>query len=173
MTDDNPEYKSGSQLWDRLNQQGDSISDLARAQAATEANLAALAQAVESGFNNINASLNRYAEREARPTNWIGAGILSAALIGSILTFVSLHTTPIRENLNKQYVSIQGLETHRQRTAALEAEMTLVLQELRRLEDFRAESNYTHGQVEELADRVDDIDNRGSRRWNENGRVGN
>ena len=90
-SDDAPQ-KTNGEVWTRLNQQGDSINELAKAQAATEAHLAALATAVETGFAAINSNINRIVDKENRPTNWIGLGSLIIVVIGALLTFVTLQT---------------------------------------------------------------------------------
>lgn len=100
--------KNSSQVWDRLNQQSDQLGDLARAQASTEAHLAALAHSVETGFNSINTSLNRYAERDGRPTNWVGIGGLLVVSFGMMVSFVSLHTRPLADRIETNYNQVKG-----------------------------------------------------------------
>ena len=96
-------------IWDRVNQQSDQISELTRVQAATEANLAALANTVETGFTSIQQSLDRINQRDDRPTNWIGIGSLIFATCAGILTFVTLLTGPIIGDVDRNYASIGAI----------------------------------------------------------------
>jgi len=88
-----------STVWNRLDQHGDQLSALARAQATTEANLAALANSVDSGFQTVNRALGRLAEKEAQPTNWIAIGIAAITVLGALVTFVTLVVAPIDARL--------------------------------------------------------------------------
>ncbi|HNP65794.1 MAG TPA: hypothetical protein PKH39_17815 [Woeseiaceae bacterium] len=77
MAEPGDENKSSSAVWSRLNQHGDEISALARAHAATEASLTALAKSVEAGFAHqadilgqlIEESRNQR-EKSSRPVNY-------------------------------------------------------------------------------------------------------
>ena len=139
------ESKSGSAVWDRLNQQSDFISEIARTQAATEANLAALAASVETGFNSINASINRIVDKDSRPTNWIGLGSLLIVVIGALLTFVALQTDPVR---------IKAMENATELNKALEREL-----------NYARERGETSARLEYLEKEQRLIDEWGSRRW--------
>jgi uncharacterized BrkB/YihY/UPF0761 family membrane protein len=108
MTDEHRE-RTSSDIWNRVNQQSDAISEIARAQAASEANIASLASAVESGFATIQESLNRINEKDQRPVNYIGylggfLGLLalfggySALIVGPVLSQVSSNTAEIISN---------------------------------------------------------------------------
>lgn len=132
-------------MWNRLDQQGESISELARGQAATEANLAALAASVESGFNNINANLARISERENRPINWIGIGSLLFVVIGSLITFVALQVDPVRSESRENDDRIRGI-----------LERELVNAETR---------GRMAAEIESLHEQQRLIDEWGSRRW--------
>lgn len=181
MADDN-ESKSSGAVWDRLDQQSGLIGELARNQAALEANVAALAESVRSGFNNVNSSIagftkdqraqeQRFVEQQSRPFpiwNLVSAVAATAVLIGGYATIIA---KPIETAAIYNASQIDELQRHRQRTAALEAQMEIVLLELRRLEDFRAEAHFLHGQSAELSERVEDIDTHGSRRWNNDART--
>jgi hypothetical protein len=142
---DDHSNKSSGAVWDRLNQQSDFISELARSQAATEANLAALAQSVASGFDSINGSLNRIIERENRPTNWIGLGSLLVVVVGGLLTFVALQTDPVR---------IRATENTEELNAALDREI-----------EYAEERGRMKAQIDYLDKEIRLIDEWGSRRW--------
>lgn len=141
---DDQKRTSGA-IWNRLDQQGESIGDLARAQAATEANLAALAASVESGFNSINNSLSRIVDRDSRPTNWLGVGSLLFVVIGSLITFVALQTDPVR---------VRAMENATTLDKALERELVNA--------EYRGATN---ARLDALEDEIKKVDEYGSRRW--------
>ena len=137
--------RTSSDVWDRLDQQSDSISDIARAQSATEANLASLAKSVETGFDHIEASISRLVDQHNQPINWIGIGSLLIVVIGALLTFVALQTDPVR---------IKAMENDGRIDQAFEREL------------INAE---TRGQMQARIDQLEKemrlIDQYGSRRW--------
>lgn len=136
---------TSSEVWDRLNQQSDNLSELARAQAATEANLSALAKSVQGGFDSINSNIQRIVERTERPTNWIGIGSLLVVSAGALLTIVALQTDPLRS------VSSQNNEALKQ----------LIERELENAD----ERGYRRAKDEDLQRQIELIDQYGSRRW--------
>jgi len=174
--DDKAHATSSSSIWDRLNQQSDIISEVVRAQATTEANLAALAEAMRSGFDQVNTNLNRVNDRENRPTNWIGLGGLVIVVITTMIAFNSLTTQPVREeaakNAERIHAAFQRELEHATEYGEYSAKLAMVISwqerqdvRLHELETFQKNAEYFHGKQEELADRVRDIDNIGSRRW--------
>ena len=139
MTDDDKKRTSAA-VWDRLNQQGDSISELARAQAATEANLAALAQSVQSGFDSINSSITRIVDRDSRPTNWIGVGSLLFVVIGALITFVALQTDPVRSKADQNAEHIDDIFAREladaEKRGEFEARIKALEEELRLVDQY-------------------------------------
>ena len=156
-------------MWDRLDQQSRSIGDLTRSQAATEANLAALAEATRTGFDQINASLNRVLERESRPTNWVGIGSLFAVVVGALIGFVALQTDPVKAKADQNFIELQKQTERDISSAAFHGQVTTMLGVLeqysqRHIENER-ELHYLRGRVSSLEERVNDVDRYGSRRW--------
>jgi hypothetical protein len=90
-----PKNDTSSSVWNRLDQHGDQISELARSQATIEANLSSLAESVSAGFADINRAISRFNERDSRPTNWLAVGIGIAGLLGFAVTFVTLIVAPL------------------------------------------------------------------------------
>jgi hypothetical protein len=127
-------------MWDRLNQQGDFISELARAQSATEANLSALASTVKSGFDQINASLIAHSQEQteirkenSRPINWVGLGLALIALLGGMVTFVSLVVAPVKTDVatlkNSDAIQSQELADRAFTLGRLDADMEWIKKE--------------------------------------------
>ena len=134
MANGDSQDPTSSSVWNRLDQHGDQIGSLAQSQATTEANLAALAQSVDTGFQTVNRSLNRLAERETRPTNWIGLGLALIALLGGMVTFVSLVVAPVKTDVatlkNSDAIQSQELADRAFTLGRLDADMEWIKKDI-------------------------------------------
>lgn len=170
-------------IWDRVDQQGRSISELTAAQAATQANLDALARTMQAGFDQINDSMRQVAtdlrsqqERSLKPTNWYA--IISGFVLvgGALLAFNTLQTDPMRANADTAAAQIEQIMERELQYAEFRgytrATAFLVGERLDDLEEWKENAMRDLGRLDEISGRVADIDNRGSRRWNGNGNPG-
>lgn len=143
-----PQGHTRDEVWATINQQSGTIADIKAGQAATDARLGALETAVETGFRTLAAEIHGLAER-SRPkeTNYIGLFVGFVTVLGLFGSFALLIAKPIEADAHanrvesREHLSI--LREHGSRVSSLEA------------------------QIEMLNSRVEDIDNRGSRRWND------
>ena len=162
---DEQKNKSSGAVWDRLNQQSDLIGELARNQAALEANVAALAESVRSGFDQINANLVRHNQ----PTNWFA--VISALVVvgGAILTFNALQTDPVRmramENAGKVDAVLERELMYAEMHGEVKARLQILTTEIHELQQFERDAAFIHGQREALEKKVQEMDLYGSRKW--------
>ena len=110
MVDEEQKPHSATDIWNRVNQQGDQISELAKAQAATDAQLLQLARMVESGFSSVTDEIRHWRDRDTRPTNWIGIGSLVFSLMVVTSGFVVLITAPIVDGQSNIRSEVQALQ---------------------------------------------------------------
>ena len=138
MADMNMELHSRDQVWK-------AIGDVAKQQASTEARIGALETAVDSGFSQIQNTLQNLVQRQSMPFpiwNLVSAiGVLSIILGG----YATLITQPLYTAANRHYVAIEDIQ-HEDSEAAIK---------VARLE----------AQVEALERELRNIDQYGSRRW--------
>ena len=139
---------SRDEVWATINKQSGSIADIKAGQAATDARLGALETAVETGFRTLAAEIHGLAER-SRPkeTNYIGLFVGFVTVLGLFGSFALLIAKPIAEDTEINRIEgrahLDVLLNHTERISAAEARQELIIQ------------------------RIEDIDNRGSRRWND------
>lgn len=179
-------------VWNRLNQQSDQIAHIAKGQASTDARLASLESKFDEGFRSLNIAMNRLTERASQPTNWIGFGSMAVSMVTVMAGFVILVTSPmsktmdqmtelIRDNRDRTELKIESiqssLENRAFRIGKLE-ESVRHLEQQNQLNDSRQDIERarnadieervarTEGRHEMLVDRVKDIDDKGSRKWN-------
>lgn len=168
-------------VWKRLNQQSDQIADIAKGQASTDARLESLESKFDDGFRSLNISINRMTERASQPTNWIGFGSMAVSIVLAMAGFVVLVTGPLGENQQRITDSIVGInselamraftigadsksiEWHADQLNTFEAQMDI---ERARNADIEERVSRMEGRQEMLVDRVKDIDENGSRKWN-------
>lgn len=139
---------SREDIWSRVDSQSDAIAEIRAGQSATDARLGALESAVSDGFRSLATEIHGLAERVNAPKPQPNAiAIMLTGILGFVTvlamfgSFASLVASPIQ----KQVDSLKH--------------------DVERLEEFDREANYIHGQRYALEQRVDDIDQHGSRRW--------
>jgi len=190
-----PEHNLGD-VWGRLNQQSDQIASIAKGQAGTDARLQSLESKFDDGFMRLNRTLETLSDRVNRPppaTNWIGFGSMSAAIVTLMAGFVILVTSPMSEtqrNLASTVVRLnddmdqklttmnseltrraftigadsKSIEWHAHQLSVFENQMDI---ERSRNADIEERVSRMEGRQEMLVDRVKDIDDKGSRKWND------
>lgn len=178
MANGDDKTSTSSAVWDRLDQHGRSISDLVAAQAATQANLDALARTMQSGFEQIKTSINALAddqrlqrERDSKPVNWYA--IVSAVILvgGALLAFNALQTDPVRIRAMELSGQMQQIVERDLQYAnehgRVRAEIDMIERRLNVIEGWQHDAMREFGRLDEISNRVADIDTYGSRRWNE------
>ena len=179
MSDETGSEGSGA-VWNRLNQQGDELNALARAIAATEANLGALAKSVETGFNNQNDVLNRLIqssdrqrEKSARPVNyavWVGGFFGLLTLFGGYTMLFNssniyrLDSLELRQQMYSAELVDSAFLMGAQSEAVAGLKKSVHYQHEQVIETSK-KAAHVQGAVEALQNQVNGIDNLGSRVW--------
>ena len=118
-------------------------------------------------LDSIQESIHRIAQSVDRPTNWTGIGALLLATFSVCLSIIFMTTDPIKAN-------VVELTTKVEKNAALVLPMTTNVKELdsetSKLFSYdrekSSEISYLKGKIELIENRIEDIDNRGSRELN-------
>ena len=137
-------------------------------------------------LDSVLTSLDRIARRNDQPFNYIGFG----SLIVAVLLYMQTTLDPVAEKADLALAQLQERQAlvfgtpprihaaedrianqdklmtdFAQRLARAEGKTELADSLLIRLEEFSRSAAYIHGQREALENRVNDIDNLGSRYW--------
>lgn len=176
---------STNDLWKRINQQSDQISSLATAQAKTDEQLQGLIATVDSGFARTESAVAELAHRlnkPAQPFNWFGLVASFVGLVSLMGSFVILNTNPISDRVDMHFTAIskinEDLSQRAYRFGVIDAENARQQQWVSNIEtqldierarnaDIEERVSRMEGRHQMLVDRVKDIDDKGSRRWNE------
>ena len=171
------EQKHGTaDVWKRLNEQGDSIAQIAAAQAKTDAKLDALADRLDAGISTMTRAVTDLSSSVNRPTNWVGVGGLIAVITSGLISFVVLVNSPTDDKADRaltRHTAVRDeledrayeIGSHQESRDWVERELDQIRAEIAVLQATERTFHYTRGRLEELSDRVDDMDNLGSRRW--------
>ena len=129
----------------------------------------------------LEESVKELVERENQPTNWIGIGGLMLTLATIMAGFVILVTNPLEDSLNdviavqveddkamtdRAYMLGGFTERFKQLDIREQAIRLHISDEEEREFSTLEKTAVLQGRFEELSERVRDIDNNGSRRWN-------
>lgn len=128
---------SRDDLWERINDQSNQIGEVRSAQSATDARLAALESAVDTGFRTLSSELRSIGERVNRPKD-PNYGILAAiafGLLGMFGGYALLITAPLKSAQDRHDEQITELETHRQRTSSNEARLDALDRQVQQIDE--------------------------------------
>lgn len=165
-------------LWNALHEHGGQIAEIAKGQAATDAQLHSLQRRVDTGFDQLAhsiESLTAHVNKPPQPTNWIGIGSLIVAItvvggnwvqtrLGPIESDFSVIKSLMLENVSGRTSNASSLNWLR------DAELRNYREHERFADQFLVNEeriSKLEGSDEEQTKRIDDIDNYGSRVWNE------
>lgn len=129
---------SRSDIWNRLATQGEQITDIAKAQASTETELAALKSAVDTGFRSLSSELRSISDKVNAPpdapnyTGWL-VGILG--LLGMFGGYTLLINQPVVNQLTRVERSLDQLHELRARISALEKAEQYQREDVKTLKD--------------------------------------
>ena len=153
--------KSVSSVWDQVHKQGDQVNEIAKGQTLTEARLGSLESKFDSGILSLERAIERLSNRQNIPVNYgwyiSAAGLLLTGIVAFVL-LLNAHTqqqnsrqdTELSIIRNKQDDQLKAAEVSRSKAAD------------ERLEIWK-EVSYSRGRQDALINRVDDVDNIGSR----------
>lgn len=165
-------------VWKAVNQQGNEISEIKAAQRGTDQKLIG----VTDGIRRLEGLFHELADRQNRPTNWLGVASLFFTIVAGFVVFVSLQIHPLQNSdadlkndvaeirqtlLDRAYVMGQDnkeLEWHRTWLGFVENQLDV---ERARNADIEERVSRTEGRLEMMIEKIQEIDTLGSRRWNE------
>lgn len=151
-------YHSRDEIWKKINDQSETISEVRSGQAATDARLGALESAVDQGFRTLSSELRNISEKVHRPQappNYSIFVFLAIGLLGVFGGYALLITNPLADLIQKNYEQVTQLEDHRQRTAALEGKVEFLQELMKEQRAFMLEAAFIHGQNDERSRRND------------------
>lgn len=131
MTVDTSKHHSRDDIWNRVNEQSQQISEIKAGQAATDAKLQALEATVDAGFTSLIQEI-RGIKSDSRP-NMLGLLAAALGLLGLFGGYSLLLNGPQNDSINRNHENIALLtaSTNRanERIAALEAEIKYLTSE--------------------------------------------
>jgi hypothetical protein len=144
---------STSDVWAKLDSQGQQIVALGANQVATDSRLEGLEKSVQRGFDNVNTALTAMSEKLIPDTPWIGIGMLILGVMAMFGTYSYLLISPLNVIQQSTKTQIEHLE---QRVETMQENEIAIAREL--------------GVLQANSDRNSEliaaVDRFGSRRWN-------
>lgn len=185
------------QLWERVNNQTSELSEISRSQTATEQKLDGFITRVDESMRTITSSLKALTDRVYQPpppADYKGALSVLITALTAMVGFVYLTVSPLSKtdenivdvlsdvtaNTERKFELVAAELNTRQRTlGGMESilewhqrELDIFQQQMdterARNADIEERVSRAEGRMEMLIDRVKDIDDGGSRRWNKN-----